>query len=349
LHASQHPVGQDSPIDLKLFVIVFKESSTRLVPERLDFIPAREVLVVEEEADREVAVNDQEVEEAKVARMRRESEKKGEETKKKSKKVPKERGESHEYALVRRESEPRVPSSRGSVEKEVKRSKSNLEQTNLKKPVECTTKQQQLPQLEQLPASPVIRPATISRAQSAYKINPGYDSGRPSPDLTAAGRRPPSVSAPSSVIRSAAARVASTFPRPSPPQPAVEVDAAKVASCTFPRRRPSEFDGRQVAGTQILGRENWPEESSGFIQVADLEVVEDSAKKETMEVVTERNIEEEEEVEDIYQIPKPPVPVVMGKSKFGCNILSLNLKFLKDKIEIMLFFQSTCTRYHDVF
>jgi hypothetical protein len=199
------------------------------------------------------------------------------------------------------------------VEREMKRSKSNLEQTGRQKSTQCTAEQQELP------ASLAARPATVTRTQSVYKVKQGGESGRPSPDRTAAGRRPPLVSAPSSVIRSAAASVASTFPRSSP---AGEGGAAATAvSSTFPRRRPSEFDSGQVRGTQILGREAWPEESSGFIQVADLEVMEEAEREVKEEIVKERNREEkeeqkeEEEVEDIYQIPKPPVPVVVGKEK----------------------------------
>jgi hypothetical protein len=240
--------------------------------------------------------------------------KRREETKKKGKKLEKEQLESHEEtSLVRGESERHASPINGRVEREMKRSKSNLEQTGRQKSTQCATEQQPL----------TGRPATVTRTQSVYKVKQGGESGRPSPDRTAAGKRPPPlVSAPSSVIRSAAANVAaSTFPRSGTTQPAGEGGAAAAAaSSTFPRRRPSEFDSCQVRGTQILGRESWPEEPSGFIQVADLEVMEEAEKKVKEEIVKERNREEkeeqeEEEVEDIYQIPKPPVPVVVGKEK----------------------------------
>jgi hypothetical protein len=240
-------------------------------------------------------------------RPKNKSAKRSEETKKKGKRLGK------QSSLVRGESERHASPVNGRVEREMKRSKSNLEQTGRQRPTQCTAEQQELP------ASLTARPATVTRAQSVYKVKQGGESGRPSPDRTEAGRRPPPVSAPSSVIRSAAASVASTFPRSGPAQPAGE--GATAANSTFPRRRPSEFDSRQVRGTQMLGREAWPEEEeSGFMQVADLEVMEEAERVVKEEIVKERNLEgkeeqKEEEVEDIYQIPKPPVPVVVGKEK----------------------------------
>jgi hypothetical protein len=250
-------------------------------------------------------------------RPKNKSAKRSEETKKKGKRLGKEQLESHEQtSLVRGESERHASPINGRVEREMKRSKSNLEQTCQQRPAQCAAEQQPLP------ASLTGRPATVTRTQSVYKVKQGGESGRPSTDrTTAAVKRPPLVSAPSSVIRSAAASVASTFPRSGPAQPAGDGGAAATAaSSTFPRRRPSEFDSGQVRGTQMLGREAWPEESSGFIQVADLEVMEEAEKKVKEEIVKESNMEEkeeqkEEEVEDIYQIPKPPVPVVVGKKK----------------------------------
>ena len=263
----------------------------------MDFIPAREVLVIEQESSKEEEVEGEEEDQETASREK--SKEAVSKKKKKTNKLPKERRKSGE----------------GVIREALRRSKSDLELGSQARPAAA--------------ASSASRPpATISRAQSVYKVN---SSGSSCP------ARPPLITAPlaSQPVVVGEAAVA-TFPCTSSSyaSPLLKNNLAKVttaANSTYPRRRPSEFDGRQCSGPLFEGRQGsvspfggrdpWRNDSTGFIQVADLELVAE-LKKENEENLWGRTEDKMEEEEEFYQTPKHPVPVGVGKNKL-CKLSSV--------------------------
>jgi hypothetical protein len=287
-----------------------QENGGRRLPERLDFIPAREVLVIEEDLiqqQAEAAISDNN--EKRLSIRDRDKQMEDIQTKAKQsspKKINK------PYKSLNGDA---AGAGKGSAVT-MKRSKSDLEVASL-----ATRRTPLSDGLFVRPpgaASPAPRPqATVNRTQSVYKVNQtpaditeeARAGGRRSSQERTAVSQPPPVAA-TSVIRSAvSSAAASTFPRAGPAATSLlgveTAVAAKASNSTFPRRRPSEFDGRATMRGSFHIR---AEESAGFIQVADLEVVAEPQQEKAMEVASM-----EPEEEEMYQIPKHPVPVALGR------------------------------------
>jgi hypothetical protein len=275
------------------------------------------VLVIEQDEDDEYATKEK---------------KNGDSKKKKSNKFPREKKERVE----------------GVIREAIKRSKSDLEVSSLAR--------QRSSAVTVTAGQSVRPPATVTRAQSVYKVNhttvaAGQSSSSSRSVVERTPRPPAPVTAPL-VSRSAANSpcTAGTSPRhnmvaaaaaTAPSSPAVRSSVAAVTTnSTYPRRRPSEFD-------RPMGRDTWRDDSAGFIQVADLELREEDPKKEVEKALSMRRKEEkeveksrtekdeeeeekrrnkeEEEEEELYQIPKHPVPVGVGKTHiFVCFLVYNN-------------------------